>query len=66
MKMHRMMEATTLNGSVVNNVAVSKNGLPILGKRLGFVTVSKTGRVAEKLREKVSTQHANEHNTTQL
>ncbi len=60
------MEATTLNGSVVNNVAASKNGLPILGERLGFVTVSKTGRVADKTRDKVSNQYANGHNTTQL
>ena len=66
MKMHRMMEATTLNGAVVNNVAISKNGLPILGERLGFVTVSKTGRVADKTRDKVNNHHANEHNTTQL
>ena len=66
MKLHKTIEATTLNGSVVSNVAVSKNGLPILGERLGFVTVSKTGRVADKTRDKVNNQHANEHNTTQL
>lgn len=52
MKMHRTIEATTLNGAVVNNVAVSKNGLPILGERLGFVTVSSTGRVADRTRDR--------------
>ena len=64
--MHRTIEATTINGSVVNNVAASKNGLPILGDRMNFVTVSKSGRVKDKTRDKVSTQYANEHNTTQL
>jgi hypothetical protein len=36
---HRSGTATTLNGAILNNVAMNKHGLPILGEKLSFVTV---------------------------
>lgn len=48
MKKHKTVEATTINGAVVNNVAVSRNGLPILTEKMGFYTVTNSGRVVDK------------------
>ena len=52
MKRHKEVEATTLNGSVVTNVAVDRNGLPLLNNKMGFLTVSKSGRVIDRSKTK--------------
>ena len=36
---HRHGTATTLNGTVVNSVALDRNGMPILNDKFGFITV---------------------------
>lgn len=36
---HKSGTATTLNGSVITNVALDKNGMPILNDKMGFITV---------------------------
>lgn len=36
---HRSGTATTINGTTITNVALDRNGMPILNDKMGFITV---------------------------
>ena len=36
---HKNGTAVTINGTVVNGVALDRNGLPLLNDKMGFMTV---------------------------
>ena len=36
---HKSGTAVTINGTVVNGVALDRNGLPLLNDKMGFMTV---------------------------
>lgn len=47
---------TTLNGTEVHSVALDKNGLPMLGAKMNFLTISRTtGRLKDWSKENKST-----------
>jgi hypothetical protein len=50
---HRSGTATTINGTVITNVAMSKHGLPLLGEKLSFLTVgNESGSVRDRSKKK--------------
>jgi hypothetical protein len=54
---HRSGTTTTLNGTTINNVAMNKHGLPILGEKLSFVTVGiNSGSVRDRSKAKAKLQ----------
>lgn len=41
-------ERTTINGAVVHNVALSKNGIPQLSENMSYLTISRTSGSVRK------------------
>jgi len=38
----------TLNGTIVNSVALNKKGIPQLNDRMGFLTIGRSGSVKDR------------------
>lgn len=43
-------QRVTINGNVVNNVALSKHGIPMLDNNMAFLTVSQSGSVKSRVK----------------
>lgn len=47
--------AQTINGSIVTDVALDKNGIPMLGDKLSFLTVGKeSGSIKQRGKTRVN------------
>lgn len=44
----RLGNATTLNGKEINNVALSRTGIPQLREKLAYITIGKSGSVKDR------------------